>query len=56
MPIALSRTMACDFHTVPPESALGLEQYPQIVGDRTGQLSFLPLGMEQRHHIPNCDS
>ena len=39
--------MACDSHMIPPEIALGLEQYPQIVGDRTGQLSFLPLGVEQ---------
>ena len=47
MSIAPSRTMACDFHKVRPEIALGLEQSPQIVGDRTGQLSFLLLGVEQ---------
>ena len=47
MSIAPSRTMACDFRKVRPEIALGLEQYPQTVGDRTGQLSFLPPGVEQ---------
>ena len=47
MPIAPSRTMACDFRTAPPEIELGLEQYPQIVADRTGQSCFRPLGVEQ---------
>lgn len=39
--------MACDFHKVRPEIALGLELYTQIVGDQTGPLSFLPLGVEE---------
>ena len=47
MSIAPSRTMACDFHKVRPEIALGLELYTQIVGDQTGPLSFLPLGVEE---------
>lgn len=47
MPIAPSRTMAFDFHTAPPGIALGLEQYPQIVADQTGQPRFRSLGVEQ---------
>lgn len=46
MPIALNRTMACDFHKAPPEIALGLEQCPQIVADRVGWPSFRALEVE----------
>ena len=46
MPIALNRTMACDFHKAPPDIALELEQYPQIVADRAGQPSFRALEVE----------
>ena len=46
MPIALNKTMACDFHMAPPDIVLGLEQYPQIVVDRIGQPSFRALEVE----------
>lgn len=47
MSIAPNRTMACDSHTAPRDIALGLEQYPQIVADRTGHPSLRTLGVEQ---------